>query len=198
VYNILKFHIYLFWETKLQWTLMDTCVFLGGICRLDRALHNEYRQWTCTPDQVHGNSMQLSVWLPNCALPYQCKGSTCRSPFRMYPKGVLHWWHWSGLLVPKQLTLWSCNSDWLALWPFLWGWVCVWDPILFQMFIRGTLTMHVSNLRDVAQSVWCWETKVLNIDWIKANTKLCPGCGNGVVKESGCNHMTCPCGQNFW
>jgi ariadne-1 len=37
-----------------------------------------------------------------------------------------------------------------------------------------------------------------NIDWIEANIKLCPGCGNGVEKAGGCNHMSCRCGQTFW
>jgi hypothetical protein len=27
--------------------------------------------------------------------------------------------------------------------------------------------------------------------------KQCPQCGNAVVKSSGCNHMTCACGQHF-
>lgn len=36
------------------------------------------------------------------------------------------------------------------------------------------------------------------VNWITANTKLCPVCGKSVEKSAGCNHVTCVCGQSFW
>ncbi|KAJ4781155.1 RING/U-box superfamily protein [Rhynchospora pubera] len=41
------------------------------------------------------------------------------------------------------------------------------------------------------------EVEGQNTGWIEANTKVCPGCGNAVIKAGGCNHMTCRCGQTF-
>lgn len=149
----------------LQWNLMGK-FYVWGICRLDRALYNKYRQWTCTEDQMHGNWLQPCVWLPNRVLPCQCTGPTHHSSIWTSPNGVLHRWQWSGLLVPEQPTLWTCNPGGVTLWPFLWGWVCVWDPVLFQLFVRGTLTMHMSNLGDVGQTIWGWETKHW-LDWGK-------------------------------
>lgn len=35
------------------------------------------------------------------------------------------------------------------------------------------------------------------VNWIIANTKPCPKCGNPVEKNGGCNLMTCRCGQHF-
>jgi hypothetical protein len=37
-----------------------------------------------------------------------------------------------------------------------------------------------------------------NEKWLRANTKQCPGCRNGIQKNMGCNHMTCKkCGHQF-
>uniref|UniRef100_A0A6B2L001 RBR-type E3 ubiquitin transferase n=1 Tax=Arcella intermedia TaxID=1963864 RepID=A0A6B2L001_9EUKA len=33
--------------------------------------------------------------------------------------------------------------------------------------------------------------------WMKANVRNCPSCKQGVVRNGGCNHMTCKCGQHF-
>lgn len=44
-----------------------------------------------------------------------------------------------------------------------------------------------------------FEAEKDTIGWIEANnTKLCPKCHNGVIKNGGCNNMTCKCGQRFW
>jgi ariadne-1 len=34
-------------------------------------------------------------------------------------------------------------------------------------------------------------------NWMLANTKLCPKCRSAIEKNTGCNHMTCPCGHHF-
>ncbi|KAH7660933.1 E3 ubiquitin ligase RBR family protein [Dioscorea alata] len=36
-----------------------------------------------------------------------------------------------------------------------------------------------------------------NINWIMVNTKPCPKCRKNVVKNGGCNHVRCICGQCF-
>ncbi|TVU46077.1 hypothetical protein EJB05_05595 [Eragrostis curvula] len=47
-----------------------------------------------------------------------------------------------------------------------------------------------------------WEAKCLgeaeNVKWLLANTKTCPKCLRPIVKEGGCNHVTClQCGQSL-
>jgi len=37
----------------------------------------------------------------------------------------------------------------------------------------------------------------VDIMWIKANTKICPGCKEPIAKNQGCMHMTCRCGHEF-
>ena len=36
-----------------------------------------------------------------------------------------------------------------------------------------------------------------DIMWIKANSKICPGCFDPIIKDQGCMHMTCRCGHGF-
>mmetsp|Transcript_21929 Transcript_21929/g.40003 ORF Transcript_21929/g.40003 Transcript_21929/m.40003 type:complete len:539 (-) Transcript_21929:2760-4376(-) len=36
-----------------------------------------------------------------------------------------------------------------------------------------------------------------NTDWLLVNTKKCPRCKTPIQKNSGCMHMTCPCGHQF-
>ncbi|KAJ3674438.1 hypothetical protein LUZ60_005054 [Juncus effusus] len=36
-----------------------------------------------------------------------------------------------------------------------------------------------------------------SLDWIADNAKVCPGCGNAVMKEGGCDLVTCRCSQSF-
>ncbi|KAL6637467.1 hypothetical protein ACP70R_025039 [Stipagrostis hirtigluma subsp. patula] len=47
-----------------------------------------------------------------------------------------------------------------------------------------------------------WEAKGRgeseNVKWILANTKSCPKCFKPIVKEGGCNLVTCKCGQYLW
>jgi len=44
-----------------------------------------------------------------------------------------------------------------------------------------------------------WDNKIQgdseNKNWMTANTKPCPKCGNPVEKNGGCNHVSCRCGQ---
>ncbi|KAH3762551.1 E3 ubiquitin-protein ligase RNF14 [Pelomyxa schiedti] len=42
------------------------------------------------------------------------------------------------------------------------------------------------------------ELEIKDLDWIKANTKVCPHCHIAIEKTSGCNHMYCQhCGKEF-
>jgi len=35
-------------------------------------------------------------------------------------------------------------------------------------------------------------------DWVRLHAKPCPGCGNAIEKNGGCNHMTCQkCDHQF-
>jgi ariadne-1 len=47
-----------------------------------------------------------------------------------------------------------------------------------------------------------WEVKCNGesetVNWILANTKNCPKCYKTIVKEGGCNLVTCKCGQCLW
>jgi ariadne-1 len=47
-----------------------------------------------------------------------------------------------------------------------------------------------------------WEVKCNGesetVNWILANTKNCPKCYKTIVKEGGCNLVTCKCGQYLW
>ena len=36
-----------------------------------------------------------------------------------------------------------------------------------------------------------------NAEFIRQFTRNCPKCNNKILKESGCNHMRCPCGAYF-
>ena len=36
-----------------------------------------------------------------------------------------------------------------------------------------------------------------NAQFIRDFTRNCPKCNNKILKESGCNHMRCPCGAYF-
>ncbi|KAL6893514.1 hypothetical protein ACP4OV_007612 [Aristida adscensionis] len=51
-------------------------------------------------------------------------------------------------------------------------------------------------------AMWArWEAKSRgeseNVKWILANTKSCPKCLKPIVKEGGCNLVTCKCGQHL-
>ncbi|XP_004980849.1 probable E3 ubiquitin-protein ligase ARI5 [Setaria italica] len=35
------------------------------------------------------------------------------------------------------------------------------------------------------------------VNWMLANTKLCPKCRRAIEKNHGCNHISCPCGHHF-
>ena len=37
----------------------------------------------------------------------------------------------------------------------------------------------------------------LTQNWLDSNTKRCPRCRVMIVKDGGCNHITCRCGHNF-
>eukprot|EP00727_Mastigamoeba_balamuthi_P011887 m51a1_g7320 hypothetical protein (485) ;mRNA; r:146763-148621 len=37
----------------------------------------------------------------------------------------------------------------------------------------------------------------LSMDWVTANTKRCPKCGERIEKNQGCNHMICKCRHEF-
>ena len=47
-----------------------------------------------------------------------------------------------------------------------------------------------------------WEAKgrgeAENVKWLLANTKNCPKCFKPIIKEDGCNLVTCKCGQHLW
>ncbi|KAK3149981.1 hypothetical protein QOZ80_3AG0225750 [Eleusine coracana subsp. coracana] len=64
----------------------------------------------------------------------------------------------------------------------------------------------VSSLDSGKKQIRCmalmwerWEAKCLgeaeNVKWLLANTKTCPKCFKPIIKEGGCNHVTCSCGQ---
>jgi hypothetical protein len=33
---------------------------------------------------------------------------------------------------------------------------------------------------------------------LSCHVKKCPGCGEYIEKNGGCDHMRCRCGYNFW
>eukprot|EP01107_Rhizomastix_libera_P012630 TRINITY_DN3211_c0_g1_i1.p1 TRINITY_DN3211_c0_g1~~TRINITY_DN3211_c0_g1_i1.p1 ORF type:complete len:547 (+),score=126.21 TRINITY_DN3211_c0_g1_i1:52-1692(+) len=37
----------------------------------------------------------------------------------------------------------------------------------------------------------------LTMMWVRSNTKKCPKCNKDILKNEGCNHMTCKCGYEF-
>jgi ariadne-1 len=39
--------------------------------------------------------------------------------------------------------------------------------------------------------------EMATVEYIKATTKICPWCGEGVYRTDGCNFMTCKCGENW-
>ena len=52
-------------------------------------------------------------------------------------------------------------------------------------------------------AMWArWEAKGRgegeNVKWMLANTKSCPKCFKPIIKDGGCNLVTCKCGQHLW
>jgi Zinc finger, C3HC4 type (RING finger) len=52
--------------------------------------------------------------------------------------------------------------------------------------------MECPSLEDTSNTL-----DELTLHWLQANAKACPGCGNYIEKNHGCNHMTCLCGVRF-
>eukprot|EP00919_Chromeraceae_sp_WS-2016_P014664 GHVR01034423.1.p1 GENE.GHVR01034423.1~~GHVR01034423.1.p1 ORF type:complete len:347 (-),score=54.17 GHVR01034423.1:329-1369(-) len=60
---------------------------------------------------------------------------------------------------------------------------------------------HTPHLPIPCDIVRLWISKSVNeadnVQWIFANTKMCPTCKGPIQKNGGCNHMTCKCGAHF-
>eukprot|EP01087_Luapelamoeba_hula_P018185 TRINITY_DN5837_c0_g2_i1.p1 TRINITY_DN5837_c0_g2~~TRINITY_DN5837_c0_g2_i1.p1 ORF type:complete len:737 (+),score=160.44 TRINITY_DN5837_c0_g2_i1:90-2300(+) len=58
-----------------------------------------------------------------------------------------------------------------------------------------------AHLPATCNMLKAWKTKGDDqgetTNWLKANTKSCPKCGNPVEKNGGCNHISCSCGAHF-
>ncbi|DAZ94396.1 TPA: hypothetical protein N0F65_003260 [Lagenidium giganteum] len=70
-------------------------------------------------------------------------------------------------------------------------------------YVAEVLTTREKHTYDRFMQAQCWQTRGLHSDqeYIRVirnlSFQLCPGCGIGVERTSGCNHMACPRGHEF-